>query len=154
MEETTKLQLARILLAYTGTFVLQVVAQKICFFRAVAHHKRLKLEQGLLDEANRRPPPVFDVRNDPLCYPGQRCVGNYLEWTPMFLTLLALDALMANGEGLWTGWIVVAARCLYPMLAVYANGITIKGANPIIFVATAPMYVVYVYLISKVWAKL
>ena len=159
MEETTKLQMTRILLAYTGTFVLQVFAQKVCFFRAVAHHKKVKAatSRNLLQSYSKSQPPQvpsFDMRSDPICYPGERCVGNYLEWTPMFLTLIVLDALVGEGEGLWSGWIVVFARCVYPLLAVYGNAITKKGADPKIFVATCPMYLVYIYLFFKVWAKL
>jgi len=153
MEEATKREMARLMLAYIGTFVVQVVFQIVGFLRAAAHYKNEKKrrEMGKL----RLPPlPPFDRRTDPLTYAGDRCVGNYLEWTPMFLTLVGLDAFVADGNGLWTGWIVVAARCLYPILAVYGNAITRKGVQPLIYLATGPMYLTYLYLASRVYARL
>merc|ERR1712232_1534253 len=132
MEESTKKEMARIMLAYVGTFVFQLVAQKVGFFRAVARHKNEKKRR--LDAGITEPPlPPFDLTTDPFTYAGDRCVGNYVEWTPVFLTLVGLNALVADGVGLWTGWVVVAARCVYPILAVYGNGITRKGVRPIIF---------------------
>jgi len=154
MEDSTKKEMAKLLLAYSGTFLVQVVAQKICFFRAIAIHKKKKENYLLKDGAAGQESPRFDKTTDPLTYAGDRCVGNYLEWTPLFLTMVGLNALMADGEGLWSGWIVVTARCVYPILAVYGNAISRKGTKKVIFLATAPMYITYWYLGSQVYAKL
>jgi hypothetical protein len=77
---------------------------------------------------------------DPIMLASDRSVGNFIEWQGIFLSLFWVNAIL-TGKEMYLGWVYVGIRFLYPFLAL-AGGVTTKGPQPLIFVATVPGYVV------------
>ena len=149
MRDEVEKNLARILAAYVLTFVFAVMAQKYSNFKAKAAY-RLKKKQMSEDEKKKLSFNAYACEDS---IAGDRCVGNWLEWAPAFLILIALNALVADGKGIEYGWVYVLGRVLYPIMAL-AGGIKRGGATPLIFIATAPMYAVLIYFATTVFANL
>jgi len=128
---------ARVTFAALLVHVLNVVVQsvvKIHLMRKVKERKRL--------DPNYR----FDryKGDEPLLVTADRVVGNFLEWLPVFLSVLWLYAFHV-GDPSWYGWVYVLARVLYPVVA-FKGGIDRRGAMPIIFISTVPQYAMLVCL--------
>lgn len=67
--------------------------------------------------------------NNPILLAGDRAVANFNEWAPTFLILYWTHYQIVGDPSYW-GWIYVASRALYPLLA--ANGgIRRNGARPL-----------------------
>lgn len=82
----------------------------------------------------------YERTKDPAMYPIDRAVGNILEWSPIFLGLFWVSMVITNGATVKAGWLYVAARALYPVMAVN-KGIGTVGAKAPILIATVPGYV-------------
>eukprot|EP00667_Euglena_gracilis_P025705 EG_transcript_30376 len=78
-----------------------------------------------------------------------RLVGNTLEWLPIFLGLFWLSLVLTAGRTLPLGWVYVASRALYAVLALN-GGICRAGIRWRILLATVPSYVVLFTLLSSV----
>lgn len=135
---------ARITLSYVGTFLFAIIVQTVSKIRAMAQHKANKAQTGSKEFFNR----YTDVR----ILAADRSVGNFVEWMGAFLTLFWLNAFL-TGDRVELGWIYVASRLLYPVLAVN-GGISLAGAKPIIFLATVPGYYVLITYAWTIYAHL
>ncbi len=78
---------------------------------------------------------------------GDRAVGNFLEWQGVFLILFWLNAAL-NGSFVWVGWVFVAARLFYLLLA--PSAIQPSGIKVYLLAATAPAYCVLVFYLYRV----
>lgn len=85
----------------------------------------------------------FDRYHDKRMLPYDRTVGNFVEWAVPFLCLFWISMIISNGATLMWGWVYVAARALYPVMAVH-KGIGTVGAKGPIMLATVPAYVALV----------
>ena len=120
---------SRVSLAYVGTFAWAVAVQVYCKARAMVAHRAHKAAGGK---------EKLNMYTDPLMLVGNRSVGNWLEWSPSFLVLFWVNAVL-TGENISVGWVYVASRVAYPLLAL-AGGIKPSGVKGPIFVATLPGY--------------
>jgi hypothetical protein len=116
-----------------GTFTLAVLIQVYSKVVAEKAHKAKKAS------GSKEP---FNRYTDELMLAGDRGVGNWLEWAPCFIVLFWLNALL-TGENVFLGWVYVAARAAYPLLALM-GGIKTSGAKPTIFLSTGPAYAVLI----------
>lgn len=85
----------------------------------------------------------FDRYNDKRMLPYDRTVGNFMEWATPFLCLFWISMIVTNGATEKWGWVYVAARAVYPFMAVN-KGIGTMGAKAPIMLATVPGYVALV----------
>jgi hypothetical protein len=130
---------AKITLAFGGSFIFNVLVQVKAKAGAMIAHRKAK-QEGSKEKFNR-------YTSDAMIS-ADRCVGNFIEWQGLFLSLFWTNAVL-TGKEIWLGWIYVGVRLLYPILAIN-GGVTKGGAQPLIFLVTVPGYVVltrYAYLI-------
>jgi hypothetical protein len=114
-----------------GTFFWAVLVQVYCKVVAIKAHKSKKAS------GSKEP---FNRYTDETMLAADRGVGNWLEWAPSFIVLFWLNALF-TGENVFLGWVYVASRAAYPMLAL-VGGIKPSGAKGPIFLSTLPGYFV------------
>lgn len=141
MQETVLKEAARISLYYVLSFLFTVGYQGYLKFSAMAEHKG--------NNATRKP---FERYGHVKILAGDRSVGNFLEWMGPFLILFWLNAFL-NGTYVYMGWVYVASRFLYPILA-GLGGIKASGPRPLIFLATLPGYVVLIFYLVQLWKYL
>jgi hypothetical protein len=116
-----------------GTFLLAVLVQVLCKVVAERAHKAKKASGSK---------EVFNRYTDEGMLAADRGLGNWLEWAPTFIVLFWLNALL-TGENVFLGWVYVASRAAYPLLALM-GGVNTSGAKPLIFLATGPGYAVLI----------
>lgn len=150
MDKTIKVAAARVMLGYTLAFLLAVLIQLVEKVRVVKSAKAKKS-----DTTEQTPKINRYVTDDRRLHAADRSLGNFLEWAPAFLTLFWTYLLVVE-ETPWTaiywGWLYVAARFLYPVLAM-GGGVTFTGAKPLILLATGPGYMVLIRLAAGIaWA--
>jgi len=80
--------------------------------------------------------------------PVDRTIGNLLEWALPFLGMFWMSMILTDGATITTGWVYVAARCLYPIAAMN-GGIGSVGAKAPILIATVPGYIALVMLSAQ-----
>ncbi len=114
-----------------GTFFWAVLVQVYCKVVAIKAHKAKKAS------GSKEP---FNRYTDEYMLAADRGVGNWLEWAPSFILLFWLNALF-TGENVSLGWVYVASRAAYPLLALM-GGIKTSGAKGPIFLSTLPGYAV------------
>lgn len=69
-----------------------------------------------------------------------RSVANLVEWCPVFLIFFWLSMILTGGQTLIYGWIYVAARAIYPVLAVSGGVSATRGLKPFMGLSTLPGY--------------
>lgn len=140
MDDAIFKEAARITLWYFVAFLINVFGvQGVLKVSAALAHKASKATTGSKVAFNR----YTDVR----ILAGDRCVGNFVEWMGIFLALFWVNAAL-TGRNIDYGWMYVASRLLYPVLAL-SGGITPSGPKPLIFFATMPgYYVLGLYMIQ------
>jgi hypothetical protein len=84
---------------------------------------------------------MFNRYTDSRLIVADRIVGNTLEWGAIFLPSLwiAFGLAQDNENVSWWGWLYIATRAIYPILA-SLGGLRRSGAQPLIFLATVPGY--------------
>lgn len=80
--------------------------------------------------------------------PVDRTIGNLLEWALPFLGMFWMSMILTDGATITTGWVYVAARCVYPIAAMN-GGIGSIGAKAPILIATVPGYIALVMLSTQ-----
>jgi hypothetical protein len=141
---------ARVTLAYLIVFVLSIGLQVYGKVVAIKAHKKAKAEAASSVSGASMPAPFNRYSpTDATLLAADRVVGNFLEWAPAFLGLFWLSIVFA-GKGIEVGWLYVALRVVYAVLAVN-GGLAPSGARPLIFVATVPMYCVLSVLAYNVF---
>lgn len=91
----------------------------------------------------------YERAKDKAMYPIDRSVGNLLEWSPIFLGFFWVSMILTDGATETAGWVYVAARALYPFMAVN-KGIGTIGAKAPILVATVPAYIALIVIATPV----
>jgi hypothetical protein len=134
---------AAVTLALGSSFTLNILYQVYCKVKSLKAHLQKKKE-GSKERYNRF--------TDPMMLPGDRSVGNFVEWQTTFLSLYWCNALL-TGKDMWIGWIYVAIRTAYPYLA-HIGGIKESGARSRIFLATVPGYMVLIRLFYNIFMEL
>ena len=132
LQDVVLKEASKITLAYAGTFLLAIcfqVTMKISFIRNTKYDKAKKDSKAL-----------FNRYTDAKMLTGDRCVGNWLEWSVTFLIVFWLNVLLTGNQYLHLGWVYVASRILYPFLAVTGGIIPSMGATPRMLIATIPGY--------------
>ena len=143
MYDSTFRQASQITLAYVAAFFFTIIMQARLKFKALSEHKLQKAQGSKA---------VFNRYTDPTMLAADRSVGNFIEWQGPFLVLFWLNAYV-SGQYVQLGWVYVAARVLYPILA--ANGgIGTHGPKPLIFVATLPGYAVLIFYFYTIYTTL
>ncbi|CAK4648337.1 unnamed protein product [Aphanomyces euteiches] len=133
----------RVTLGYAAAFLFNIVIQVRGKVVSIQKFKKAKAA-GLTKEAYNR--YTCDIM-----LAADRSVGNFVEWQGIFLSLFWTNAVVAGGKEIWLGWVYVAIRFLYPILA-HSGGTKKSGITPLIAVATVPGYYVllrYMYLIYQ-----
>jgi hypothetical protein len=126
-QEIALKEAASIMLAYFGTFVLAIGFQVASKFSVAAKPSRdSKISNNRYTDSK--------------MLAGDRCVGNWLEWSVPFLIVFWLNVLLTGNQYLHLGWVYVASRILYPFLAVTGGIIPSMGATPRMLIATTPGY--------------
>ncbi|KAF0690656.1 Aste57867_17962 [Aphanomyces stellatus] len=131
---------AQVTLGYAGAFLFNIFMQVHGKITAVRQFRAAKAAGGA---------GKYNRYTSNLMLAADRSVGNFVEWQGTFLALFWTNALVAGGKEIWLGWVYVAARVLYPLLA-RAGAIKKQGVTPLIFFSTVPGYYVllrYMYLI-------
>jgi hypothetical protein len=123
---------AKIMLAYAGTFLLAISFQVAMKISAIRNSKA--------DKAKKDSKTLFNRYMDSKMLAGDRCVGNWLEWSVAFLIVFWLNVLLTGNKHLNLGWVYVASRTLYPFIAVNGGIVPSVGATPRILIATIPGY--------------
>jgi hypothetical protein len=124
---------SRVLLVYGSAFVFAIGIQLYCKVRAKIENKK----EGK---------PFNRYDSDKLyLLAADRGVGNYVEWAPAFLAFFGGAMLVEGPEVAKWGYLYACCRFLYPVVA-QLGGIAQKGATPLIYFATVPMYAVLVRL--------
>jgi uncharacterized membrane protein YecN with MAPEG domain len=101
----------------------------------------------------RRAKKRFDRYTDPRMKPLDRCVGNACEWMPVFLGLFWLSVAL-GADTVHLGWVYLATRVLYALLAWSGRGISSTvGAKAPILLATVPAYGVLFALGREVFSR-
>jgi uncharacterized membrane protein (Fun14 family) len=143
MDPTVLKEACKISLAYTGAFTFQLLFQAKDKVSAITQHAQQKKLDSKLK---------FNRYENEQMLISDRIVGNFLEFGHIFLVLFWVNAVL-NQSHVWVGWIWIASRYLYPFLA-NMGGITRAGAQPIIFIATFPMYGVLIFYAIKCYQAL
>ncbi|KAF6263333.1 hypothetical protein COO60DRAFT_1490546 [Scenedesmus sp. NREL 46B-D3] len=91
----------------------------------------------------------YERAKDTSLLPIDRTVGNLLEWMPAFLGFFWMSMALTGGATATAGWVYVACRALYPVVAAN-NGIGSGGAKTPIFFVTVPSYGALVAMASPV----
>ncbi|KDO20202.1 hypothetical protein SPRG_13456 [Saprolegnia parasitica CBS 223.65] len=133
---------AKVTLAYAGAFLFNILIQVVGKVRSIRAFKALKAATSTKERYNRYTSDVLIA--------ADRSVGNFVEWQGVFLSLFWANALVTGNE-IELGYVYVAIRLLYPILA-HAGGVTQAGPRPLIFLATVPGYYVlarYAYLLYQ-----
>lgn len=108
------------------------------------YHKKKYLRQAR--QANK----TFDRYSSPLMHNADRLVGNFLEWSPIFMALLWSLAATSNLSNASTkvAWTYVALRALYIVLEI-RYGVASNGLNKPLWVSTFPSYICLNYLLVQ-----
>ena len=131
---------AKITMWYLFVFLVSLVYQTVVKGKLIMQAKKEKKEKDSKTSFNRY--------TDERMIVADRVLGNYLEFMPVFLTLFWVNVAI-TGESVWVGWIYVAARLFYPLLAAF-GGIRKSGPHPLIFISTFPAYAVLVFYAYKI----
>lgn len=112
-------------------------------------HKKRGLRQAR--SANK----TFDRYNSPQMHNADRLVGNFLEWSPIFMGLLWPLAVTGNlsSSSVTVSWMYVALRALYMVLEI-KYGVASDGLNKPLWVATFPAYICLNYLFVQAFRSL
>lgn len=114
---------------YSMTLVNVVVNKKRCLRQA------------------RQAKKTFDRYTSPQMHNSDRLVGNFLEWSPIFMGLLWSLAATANlsSSSVVVAWTYVGLRALYIVLML-RYGVASDGLNKPLWVSTFPAYICLNYL--------
>ena len=110
----------------------------------IVYHKKKCLRQAR--QANK----TFHRYTSPLMHNADRLVGNFLEWTPIFMALLWSLAATSNLSSASTkiAWTYVALRALYIVLEI-RYGVASNGLNKPLWISTFPSYICLNYLLVQ-----
>jgi len=116
---------AQITVVFTGLYSLSLVN--------VVVNKKRALRQAR--QANK----TFDRYTSPLMHNADRLVGNFLEWSPIFMGLLWSLAATANlsSRSVAVAWTYVALRAVYVVLQIQ-YGVASDGLNKPLWISTFP----------------
>lgn len=146
---------ARVTVLYIAWFTILIHIQLYAKISAMQQHKKSKKQAAdSHDEATKTTKKKFNryTSDNELLIISDRIVGNYLEWLVPFLCNLWLS-LLTTGKGEKLGYAYIGFRILYVFIA-FKGGIKLSGAQPIIFMATVPMYCILGILTSNVMGVL
>ncbi|KAJ3312895.1 hypothetical protein HDV04_002552 [Boothiomyces sp. JEL0838] len=143
MNELVFREASKVTLAYIGSFIFTIGIQVAFKVKSVKNHQQLK-KTGSKEK--------YDRYQDEIMIPVDRSVGNFMEWQGSFILLFWMNAYL-RGQDIWVGWIYVAVRMVYPLLAL-AGGVSRKGAQPLIFLTTVPGYAVLSYYGYQIYKAL
>lgn len=121
----------------------------MAYFGSLLVQMYTKLKLAVRARSEGKPFARYDGSNVEMVV-ADRCSGNLLEWTPMFLctfwpALLLSHAARADATNLVRlGWTYVAFRAVYPLIAGH-GGIGRSGARPLVLLATVPAYLCLAY---------
>jgi len=96
---------------------------------------------------------TFDRYASPQMHNADRLLGNFLEWSPIFLGLVWSLAATANltPSSITVAWTYVALRCLYLVLLL-RQGVASDGMNRHLWISTFLAYLCLTYLwIQAIW---
>jgi uncharacterized MAPEG superfamily protein len=117
---------------YSLTLVNVVVRKKRCLRQA--------------RQANK----TFDRYTSPQMHNADRLVGNFLEWSPIFMGLIWPLAVTGNlsSSSVLVAWTYVALRALYIVLEI-KYGVASDGLNKPLWISTFPSYICLNYLLVQ-----
>ncbi len=142
LSESSVRQGARVTILYLLIFVATIIYQAIAKTKAIqqGHASELKNKDTKFNRY---------ASNDSVLIGADRAVGNFLEWTPVFLSLFWLALYFGGERTVIVGHAYSVCRVLY-LIIVSQGGITRYGPRQTIFFATIPMYGILLYFLTLI----
>lgn len=127
-------------------FTASIVYQAKVKFAAMSAHRKKKQQAD--SSAAKTPFNRYDG-SDPSLLVADRVVGNLIEWAWGFLALFWSAIVLEVPWAIEAGWLFIASRALYPVLAA-AGGLSFSGPKFLITISTVPAYISLTYLLQAV----